>query len=268
MLEFRTNPESHRSRLSAWEDRVDNMNTFEIDEDFPSANAVGKYDRFISFVKDWMSSILTSEYDYRNSIDEAEFAIGYYVSKNDADGNRYILDENWWNLALKAGNGHKVKEGLPQLPKLPKDPMQPDSKEEISQVDKNAVYDALLPAYRAIKESFDKRSVFQWIFNHAQYTAERDALKALRGVITTLTGDTKETLDQALVVHQQQIPTSDANDLNAFFETGAHFSDKEIEKQRISIAEEDIEPHERSISIEQVSSEKSKQSSFDDSMYL
>ena len=58
-----------------------------------------------------------------------------------------------------------------------------------------AVYDKLLPAYRTLKESFSKRSWLEFIFNHRQYTAERDALKVVKSMMLSMTGDTMEQLN-------------------------------------------------------------------------
>lgn len=63
-----------------------------------------------------------------------------------------------------------------------------------------------MPPYRAIKESFEKRSVFQWIFNHAQYAAERDSLGTLKAIITTLMGATEPQLDERLAEDNNKLP--------------------------------------------------------------
>jgi hypothetical protein len=65
--------------------------------------------------------------------------------------------------------------------------------------------------YRAVKENFDKRiKLFSWIFDHARYTAERDTLKALSGLMQSLTGDGQRQIDGRLSIFQKQVTLSDA----------------------------------------------------------
>mgnify|MGYP006923249379 CR=1 FL=1 len=69
-----------------------------------------------------------------------------------------------------------------------------------------AVYDTFMPAYRALSESFARRSIFQWIFNHAQYTAERDAIRGLRGLMMCLTAKTSEELRLEYNSYREKAP--------------------------------------------------------------
>ena len=52
-----------------------------------------------------------------------------------------------------------------------------------------------MPAYRALRDSFSKRWWFEWIFNHKQYVAERDAVKVMGNLIMSMSDFTKEELD-------------------------------------------------------------------------
>ena len=110
---------------------------------------------------------------------------------------------------MDVGKGKKVKNELTKI-------------ESHSNINRDTVYGVFMPAYRAIKERFDKRSIFQWIFNHEQYVAERDSIKALSAIMTTLTGDTMEQLDAALKENQNVMPSSDKEKLERFLDTGVH----------------------------------------------
>ena len=190
--------EQFRDNLRRWQDwqaRVGNPNTFSIPENYASSNAKGTYDRFTGFLKEWAFELFSSvnEGDSTSaSIAERNFAESDFIFGVDSDE----MDE-WWKQAVNAGNGNTKSVDLLAT-------MDSPTKEE-----KQAIYDTFLPAYRAIKESFNKRSVFQWIFNHAQYVAERDSLKALEGIIGTLTREGKQGLKNALATYQSHVPVSE-----------------------------------------------------------
>jgi hypothetical protein len=59
-----------------------------------------------------------------------------------------------------------------------------------------------------LKDSFEKRWWFEWLFNHKQYVTERDSIKALKGVMMALTGDDAEVIDRELEEHRDSVPTS------------------------------------------------------------
>ena len=60
------------------------------------------------------------------------------------------------------------------------------------------IYNMFMPTYFAIKEKFEKRWWIEWIFNHKQYVAERDSLKAMDGLFRELTGYGKFGAEQEL----------------------------------------------------------------------
>ena len=128
---------------------------------YAANSETGKYARFTGYMKEWMTWLFTSK---DNNCPFAKL-------DNDKDN----VPQDWWNVAMKVGRGKNVENTLPTLPDFAAD-----------DADKELVFNTFLPAYRALTEKFEKRSVFQWIFNHAQYTAERDSINALKGVITTL----------------------------------------------------------------------------------
>ena len=54
------------------------------------------------------------------------------------------------------------------------------------------------PTYQAIKEKFEKRWWFEWIFNHKQYVVERNSLKAIDCIFHELTGYEKLNTEEKL----------------------------------------------------------------------
>jgi hypothetical protein len=111
------------------------------------------------------------------------------------DMDREAFPDDWWSIAKRVADGKSVDTPIPQI-------------KNVTETDKQVVLISLLPAYRVLKENFDHRHWYEWIFNHSQYTAERDSLKALSGLITSLTGMTKDDLDDAVEAHKNKVSTS------------------------------------------------------------
>ena len=176
--------------LNNWNRRVADMNGFSIPNEYDMQEITGKYKRFTGFIQRWVEELLVTDIEDGEGVLESNNTI-YNLSQK-----RSGLMVNWWKVAQKIGSGKNVNNTLPKF-------------QEITEENKQYVYDAFLPAYRAIKESFQKRSVFEWIFNHSQYVAERDSLRALEGIITTLTGDNKEEIQQRLDEYVNEIPSGD-----------------------------------------------------------
>ena len=185
MVDLITNKHDHEERTNTWTERVTGIEY--INFNGPFAKGYGarhpqkvagstpqdKYERFMEYTREWMHGILTSDATKKSVIHPSEFG-----SINVANQ----LGKDWWDLTRRLGSGKEVTEGLPMGT-------------HTSKADKEMVYDKFMPAYRAIRESFMKRSFLQWIFNHAQYTAETDAMHAIRGIVMSLTGDSKEAFD-------------------------------------------------------------------------
>ena len=102
------------------------------------------------------------------------------------------LESDWYNVALKGD-----KNGF--LPGLDNDDeINPDTFSKLKETQQNIRYEveqSFLPAYRALRDSFSKRWWFEWIFNHKQYVAERDAMKVMGNLIMSMSGFSKEELD-------------------------------------------------------------------------
>jgi hypothetical protein len=69
--------------------------------------------------------------------------------------------------------------------------------------DTEAVMDAFLPAYRAIKDSFDKRPFWHWFTQHDRYVMERDTMGALKGLMMSLTQQTTFYVDVRLKAYRE-----------------------------------------------------------------
>ena len=164
-----------------WEYNVDAMGFFEMPEDYKANTELNKYDRFTGFMKEFVTRIIKGN---------AEFTIF-----NDLDIDRDAFSNDWWNTAIKVANGKEVNHPIPKFKNL-------------SNANKDTVYGTFIPAYRVLKENFENRRWYEWIFNHSRYTAERDTLKALSGLMTSLLGVTQADIDSEVGIHKNKVPTS------------------------------------------------------------
>ena len=174
---------SKQTILSEWEYRVQAMGIFEMPAYYKYNTSLNKYDRFSGYVEELVARLVVGEAGRRPD------------PFGDLDVDRESFPMEWWDNMIDVVDGKWVRNPIPQI-------------RNASEADKKAVYDELIPAYRALKDSFDKRWWFEWIFNHDQYVAERESIKALEGVMLSLTGDTKDELNAALANHREEVPTS------------------------------------------------------------
>ena len=174
---------SKQTILSEWEYRVQAMGIFEMPAYYKYNTSLNKYDRFSGYVEELVARLVIGEAGRRPD------------PFGDLDVDRKSFPMEWWDNMIDVVDGKWVRNPIPQI-------------RNASEADKKAVYDELIPAYRALKDSFDKRWWFEWIFNHDQYIAERESIKALKGVMLSLTGDTEDELNAALAKHREEVPTS------------------------------------------------------------
>lgn len=165
----RTEIAEQRNRTAIWAEHVDNIDGIKWPESFKTNKDISKpYNRLTEFTKQWVHGILSNDPKKSDVISKSELL----------DPDRFFhksLPSDWWNRAIKLGNGGRV-DGLTSAAFLK---------------DREKAHQSFMPAYRAIKESFDSRPFWHWFTHHAEYTAERDTMKALRGIMMSLTGRRK-----------------------------------------------------------------------------
>ena len=167
-----------QKKLGFWQVAVAGKDALDIPQGYESASKKGTYDRFTGFVSEFIDRCLRFGADL--NIPELEEDRKHISSANELEGN-------WWKRAIKAGKRStepSPSDDLPCFGEYSKD------------ADQKGIISSFMPAYRAIKESYDKRSWFQWITNHSQYTAERDSLRALKGMMMALLEVDSEGLDE------------------------------------------------------------------------
>ena len=205
---------SKLQNLQVWESRVANMNGFAIPERYELSGAKGKYARFTGFIEAW----ITEAFQHADDVISDDASLMQF-GRLELDMSK--IKDDWFKHAQNVAIGKETEANLPT------------TKENATDADKKIIYDTFLPAYRAIKERFEKRSFWQFIFNHAQYVAERDSLRAIEGVVTTLTGEGKAGLEAAYAQYKIELPTSNT------IEALAHESVRaDVEKVEAARAEE------------------------------
>ncbi|MBO5737665.1 MAG: hypothetical protein J6S04_07625 [Clostridia bacterium] len=149
------------------------------------------YERLHAFMKLWLEDVYGC---YTNAAGELEKLPEDLQSPDSKDwikgigGKMTPLAADWFQVALKGAK--KDSNPLPHITEPKSDETKSDYNDVRYEVD-----NALFPAYRALRDSYEKRSIFQWIFNHRQYVAERDALKVMTNLITSMTGYSQRELD-------------------------------------------------------------------------
>ena len=174
--------EDAQELLISWETYVDAMDAIDLPKKHVAYREMSKYGRFTGCLKEYLNTLLTSDNK------KSKFAT--------IDNDKENVPSNWWDVAMKVGGGKEVENTIPQI------------KQPISEEDRKKVLDTLLPAYRALSEKFEKRWKIEWLFNHDQYTAERDSLRVVRGVMMSLLGCSREDLDGALAQYKEDVPTT------------------------------------------------------------
>jgi hypothetical protein len=183
--------------LKEWERRVSNMNTFNIPDHYALGEIKGRYKRFTGFIEMWIFDAFGHMTENINVHNKDLMPLRDIKIDVDAD-----MPGNWFKQAQNVAKGKATANNLPKIVSLP-----------ASDEDKNIVYETFLPAYRAIKEKFEKRHFWEFITNHARYTAERDALRAIEGVVTTLLGSDKAELDARMLQYKQELYSSNATEV-------------------------------------------------------
>ena len=172
------------SHLNVWKNRLEMIDIFPIPEGYKAYKEKDTYLKFTAYMQEYLSRMMSGN---RAKIPENNvwsLNLSTMFQSNP-------LPEDWWEHAMNVRKG-----GNPE-----NNPLAVYS--QITEEDKNAVNEAIMPMYRAVKERFDRRWFFEFFFNHAEYTAERDTLKAMEGLIMATTGQSVKEIGEELKAHQE-----------------------------------------------------------------
>ena len=178
--------EAQINNLMGWKFMVAGKDILEFPAFADDPDTDDVYERFTGMVKKFAECVLSGYAEGMDNMREEQNcfnSLGY-----DPDSMNF----HWWEIAKDQNKKELEDNAIPPI-----DNLDDDSKKK--------VYDAFMPAYRAIKESFDNRSFLQWIFNHKEYTAERDSLKALKGLMQALTLDDKQAFNDAYNTYKGEV---------------------------------------------------------------
>lgn len=227
--------------LKNWEIAVSDMMKITQNPNYKYTNPNNKYYYFTDHMKGWMQGLfgLVDGEDGLVEIDPGELNNEQKAMAPLVQGFTY-MKENWWDVALK---GEKHPEYYP-LPTLEAN-LKP---EEVATL-KGEVYDRLLPAYRALKESFEKRWWFEVIFNHRQYAAERDSLKVMTNMILSMTGDSMKQLEEKYEAFKVEVPVSNIAKVTKLTvereQIAKNYAENEKELEKVKMFEMGMEEYEK-----------------------
>ena len=220
------------NRWFEWELRLDNMSEFPMLDRYKASKSTNEYDRFVGFVKEWAFERMKSAEKRPNPENSGEIIGFNFREKNDIINNTteeafamlsfneigepkidQTLDERvnnpdrFWKVAMASRGNKKINKAMPSIQGNYTKP----------------VYSLFMPAYRALKDRFEQRSFWQWFTNHAQYTAERDCIRALEGIMRSLTGDSLAKVTEQLNIMRERMPVKD-------FDTCVRLEEERLDK--------------------------------------
>lgn len=212
-----------------WKDRISTLENIPLNPDHKYKDENDVYERLTAYVKGWVESMFLV---HTNENGELVSNFGREDSKEveewlEANNNNVTrLHTGWWDAALTG-----LKKDDEPLPQFDASDLKKKTEKEARQDVKDAVVQYFFPAYRALKESFDKRWWFEWIFNHKRYIAERDALKVMTSLVTSMTGMTNAELKEEYRRNQEIVsPAAVAKANVAKFDRQQALAAEEIEK--------------------------------------
>ena len=216
--------------LKNWKTFVENMDALELNENYEYSKPKNKYYRFTDHMKCWIQGLLgvreeDGSFLLLHDEDMTEEERSWEIVRR----NSRELNTNWWKVALN-GKG-KTDKPLPIMNFT-------TSEEDVPLV-KDQIYATLLPAYRALKESYDKRWAIEWIFNHRQYTAERDTMNVLKNLMISLTGDSVEAFEERYEAYKVELPTSNPSEIHRIDQERAAIA-KRMKENAIMAEEEKL----------------------------
>lgn len=197
--------------VRAWSDNVTSLDNIPFNVNHKYKNEKDIYERLTVYVKQWVEGVFgfyTNEAGELVQIpdqkaegagadllpEKGEFCKNWLQT---AGKNMTALSNDWFEVALKG-----AKKGKNPLPRIKSEVLKDQDIQAVYNDARSDVVTTFFPAYRALRASFEKRWWFEWIFNHRQYVAERDALKVMTSLITSMTGYTKLELDREYENHR------------------------------------------------------------------
>ena len=173
------------SHLDVWKNRLEMMDLFPIPEGYKAYKEKDTYLKFTAYMQEYLSRMMSGDASRAPKNNVWSYNLNSMFQSNP-------LPEDWWEHAMNVRKGANPENN----------PLAVYTKRTAE--GKDAVNEAIMPMYRAVKERFDRRWFFEFFFNHAEYTAERDTLKAMEGLIMATTGQSVKDIQAELKAHQTE----------------------------------------------------------------
>ena len=226
------NRENIANEILEWEGYLSSIDTIPMNPNLTYNDENDVYERLTEFVKYWVEGMFGVEYTPGGlkNIPDDEMTTGATEWLAGVKGRLTPLAEDWYQFALNGSkDGADAARLIPALPKITTERTPDEEEKENAQSDiREGVKNSFLPAYRALRETFNKGWFFKWLFNHRQYVAERDALKVMTNVIKSMTGYTQKELDAEFFAHQKSITSADLQKARADMENLQRINPAEI----------------------------------------
>lgn len=186
-----------------WKEYLLGVDNIPLDANHKYKNEKDAYERLMHHVKSWIEGELglyTDDSGELRPLDEENQTQESVEMSAAASKALTSLQSNWYIAALKGKQ--EMKDAIPHyLYGEPDDRSFANTREQLSST--------FLPAYRALKESYAKRPFWQWFTNHAQYTAERDAIKVMENFLKSSMHVDKDQLKIMLRTNQNNVTAAD-----------------------------------------------------------
>ena len=202
--------------LREWRKKISTINEIPMNEHHEYKDTNNIYERLTAYVKGFVENVFGKYTDAEGNLQ----SLG--GEENTWWKGLTALKEDWWTVALKG-----AKEGSNPLPFLEnvnppvEDKIDPALKEMRDEVEEH-----LFSAYRTLKDSYNNRSIFEWFYNHKQYTAERDAMKVIEKLITSIGGYTKDELKEEFRRHTVRYTQKDITEIKEIKEAEPYVEKK------------------------------------------
>ena len=187
--------------IKRWKNYLSSVEQIPLNKGHKYADENDIYERLMNHIKNWIEGEFgyrTNSYDQLQALSEGRRTQESRDLESATDGYFTLIKDEWYEAALTGKK--ELKDAIPHYI----GGISGGKSSKIKDVRKQ-VESTFFPAYRALKESFDRRSVFQWFSNHRQYIAERDALKVMANLIKSVTGLSEKQINAAVKEQQGRI---------------------------------------------------------------